>query len=149
MSVIRPLYETQQDRLLEEACAEKYAAKMGVRLFKLSDQYRRMDRLAIDDKGRHAWLEIKCRKVSRGTYPTLMLSVAKWVAGIQMAQATGGSFVVIAGYTDGIWRYRYRPQDVSDGLIRLEYGGRTTQTRDSGDIEPVMHIPTWMFKRVA
>ena len=143
----RPLYETNADRSREDACAARVSAALGCEMVKLTGQYSRMDRLATWRKSdrRHAFIEIKCRKAQYGQYPSLMLSAAKWRDGIDMAEATGGDFFVVASYLDGDWIYAYHATHVSGHRVWLEHGGRTRNTRDALDIEPVMHIASDLF----
>lgn len=143
----RPLYETNADRGREDACAFRVSVALGCKMVKLTGQYSRMDRLATWPKGfhRHAFVEIKCRKAQYGQYPSLMLSAAKWRDGVDMAEATGGEFVIVASYLDGDWIYTYHPNHVAQQRVWLEHGGRTRNTRDALDIEPVMHISSELF----
>jgi len=147
----RPAYETADDRTREQACADRMLSRLGegAILIKLNGQYSGLDRLALRPGKKPIWLEIKCRAVSREQYPTLMLSVAKWQAGVEMAEATGGLFVVVAAYKDGDCAYTYRREHVEQGTVRVEYGGRTLHTRDAGDVEPVVMIPKSLFKVLA
>ena len=143
----RPRYETSADLSREDACAARVSSALSCEMVKLTGQYSRMDRLATwpRAKRRHAFVEIKCRKAMQGTYPTLMLSAAKWRDGVDMAEATGGDFIVVASYLDGDWLYSYHPSHVSQRRVWLEHGGRTRNTRDALDIEPVMHIASDLF----
>lgn len=142
----RPIYESNADRGREDRVADRVGAALGCRMVKLTGQYARMDRLAEWPTGRrHAFVEIKCRKSFHDQYPTLMLSAAKWRDGVDMAEATGGDFYVVASYLDGVWLYAYNPQHVADRAVWLQHGGRTRQTRDPLDVEPVMHIASELF----
>jgi hypothetical protein len=89
-----------------------------------------------------AFAELKCRNNPRSQYPTLMLSMHKWMHGKAMAQEIGGKFLVIVKWSDGIFYHTQGWCDVTYGV-----GGRKDRG-DSQDIEPVVHIPTDYFKRV-
>ncbi len=143
----RPIYETGADRNREDACAQRVCDALGCEMVKLTGEYSRIDRLATWPRGsqRPAFVEIKCRKAFHDQYPTLILSAAKWRYGVTLSQATGGDFYVVASYYDGDWLYAYNPQHVADRAVWLQHGGRTRQTRDPLDVEPVMHIASELF----
>lgn len=146
----RPAYESSADRSREQACADRVLASLGhgAMLAKLNGQYSRIDFLALRPGKKPLWIEIKCRNARMDSYPSLMLSAAKWQAGIELAEATGGLFVVVAAYEDGDCAYTYKREHVESGSVSLIYGGRTKATRDAGDVEPVMLIPKSLFKRI-
>lgn len=115
-------------------------------MHKLHGQYLRLDWLALWPRtGHHGWVEVKCRNVPHDKYKTLMVSAMKWSTGVQMAQTTGGLFIIVAAYTDCDRVYAFDPAHLAQGRVWLEWGGRTAMTRDSGDIEPVMHVPASLF----
>jgi hypothetical protein len=145
----RPAYETDEDRKREEACAFRFAERARCNVRKLGGQYARLDWLALwPNTGKQAWIEIKCRKVPYNAYPSLMLSAAKWAEGVRLAEATGTMFLVVAAYTDGDYVYAFDPDHLDNHRVRLDYGGRTRATRDTGDVEPVVHISSHLFWKV-
>jgi hypothetical protein len=80
--------------------------------------------------------EIKCRDNSRTQYPTLIMSLAKWNMGTRYHEINGLDFNVAVKWTEGIFRYNYRP----DNGYHIAMGGRKDRG-DVQDIEPVIHIP--------
>jgi hypothetical protein len=145
---MRPTYETESDREREEACAKRILSRLGAgaMMVKLNGQYSRIDRLALRPGKKPLWIEIKCRSARSDSYPSLMLSCAKWQAGVEMADATGGQFVIVAAYTDGDYAYTYKREHVNSGEVQVVFGGRTLHTRDAGDVEPVVMIPKQFFR---
>lgn len=91
------------------------------------------------------WLEVKCRAERSTAYPDYILSSSKWVQGIMNAQATR-SYFMFAMYWHGDGKSLYLPVDPADiPEHRLVFGGRTVQTRDKWDKEPVVHIDRSLF----
>ena len=145
----RPAYETEADRKREEACVIRFAERTRCNVRKLSGQYSRLDWLALwPYSGKQAWIEVKCRKIRYGQYPSLILSAAKWSEGVRLAESTGALFLVLVEYMDGDYVYSFDPDHLDGGTVRLDYGGRTRATRDAGDVEPVVHISSHLFWKV-
>lgn len=142
---MRTRYESSADREAEAAAANRLSKALGATVHKLTGQYDRLDYMLVMPEEIHAFVEIKCRDAGMRAYPTLMLSAAKWREGISLAESTGGKFLVMAAYRDGDLVYVFDRSDVVSRAVWCEYGGRTSSTRDAGDIEPVMHIPTQLM----
>lgn len=146
----RPQYETNAQRSREWACACRFAHAFNYSFHKLGGQYSRLDGLCLPkQRGQQpVWLEVKCRTHAFAAYPTLLLSAAKWREGVEMAASTGALFVLCVEFTDGDYVYVHDAGDFAAGHVWLDYGGRTNQTRDAGDIEPVVHIAVRKFSRI-
>lgn len=144
----RPTYESEEDRIREQKCALRFGVAAKCSMRKLHGQYARLDWFASWPSGQQAWIEVKCRTARYGQYPSLMLSAAKWAAGVQFAEATGAMFLVLAAYEDGDYVYRFDSDHLDNHRVRLEYGGRTKAVRDNGDMEPVVHISSNLFWKV-
>lgn len=84
------------------------------------------------------WAEIKSRKAKKNQYRDIMISTQKFVKGRTLSRETGLPFIV----------FIYFELDQSLGVhlvdlnktYKIEFNGRTVQTRDAGDIEPVNYI---------
>jgi len=88
--------------------------------------------------------EVKCRTNPREQYPTLMLSLAKWMHGKQLAKELAVPFLVVIKWTDGIFWH-----EVTDkSLISHGFGGRTDRNDDQ-DVEPVVYIPINLFRKIS
>lgn len=137
----RTYYETSATLSAEKRVAEIIEQRWKAVLHKLPISYR-VDFCASREKQIVSWIEIKCRSHPAGQYPTIMLSVSKWQAGLQLHQATGVPFVFVAAFSCGSIRYcEAITTDVS-----VEYGGRTLNRRDNEDVEPVVMIPVASMK---
>lgn len=140
----RPKYESPADLAAERHVARLIEREWKAQLQKLPDQYK-LDFAAYRDGELVAWLEIKNRTHAAGAYPTLILSVAKWHAGVALAVTSGCPFLVVANFVDGAKFVRYSRGKVLD--VRYGPGGRTDRG-DAQDQEPVIHIPMELFKPI-
>lgn len=135
----RPAYETEQDRQAEYALLRRL---FGDRVcHKLPIRYH-LDYM-VEQPGKPAWVECKQRRVPWGTYPSYLLSLEKYLSGVKLARASGGSFILLTGWSDGKVMYA----NLNCGLpcvYKLSMGGRTDRG-DAQDREPVILIPNNHF----
>lgn len=83
-----------------------------------------------------AVLELKIRSHTRVTYPTLYLSVRKWLALTLASNGLGCPAFFVARFLDGIGYVRIGDVDASRHVI----GGRERQ-RTAYDTEPLIEVP--------
>ena len=141
----RPQYETQSDRDNElraipmiEASFHGVARKLPVNHF--------ADFVVVDASSRVvAYVEFKCRSFRWGDYPTVMLSVSKFAKLVASRDVRIRSFFVVQ---DSVGELKAIDLHRPDLDYRVEYGGRTTNTRDRRDVEPVVHIQTNQFRTI-
>lgn len=138
---MRPVYETSSDITNEEQVKAVLVSMWDVQFHKLPRFYF-VDWILIQDGKAKAFAELKCRNNPRDKYPTLMLSLHKWMHGKAMAQEIDGAFLVIVRWEDGIYYHKQGWCEVSYGI-----GGRTDRS-DKEDVEPVVFIPIDSFKRI-
>ena len=93
-----------------------------------------------------AWIEYKRRKFVWGQYPTVILSLRKVFALMRYA-SLGHKAMFVVEDDEGDMRYWPIAEDEVIGWM-VERGGRTANTRDDGDIEPVVMIPVARFIRL-
>lgn len=136
---MRPTYESGADLAAEQAAIGVAAQTWGASYAKLPNQYR-VDFAVLRNKSIVAWAEVKCRKHPHGQYPTLILSLAKHIAGVEMERQTDKPFLVLARWQDRLGYIR-----PSQGSYEVCIGGRTDRN-DWQDIEPVVHYPIADFK---
>ena len=137
---MRPMYETQEQITNEEKVRLFLEERMKGKLHKLPISYR-LDWILFKDGKAKAVVEYKRRKCSMNQYPDIMLSLGKWNAGLDYKIKNGMKFVFVVQFTDGFAMYIHDDKHEAD----IRWGGRTAQTRDSADIEPVVHIPITRF----
>ena len=143
----RPMYETREQLQSEKAVCTAFCDEFGLTAHKLPISYG-LDYLLTKTEGQTSgkpvgFLEYKRRSFTTDRWPTVMLSLKKLMAAEQLKQVTGLTSVFMVQFDDAIGTCDFAKFVGKPEL--LEYGGRTTQTRDSGDIEPVVMIPVGDF----
>lgn len=138
----REMYESRRDLDAEEAVAAALARAWKAELPKLPISYG-LDRAVYKNSKLQGWVEIKNRPTMRwGQYPDIMVSVLKARAAFDLSGASEKPcYFVVA---DSAGEIRTVPFAIFDHSW-IRHGGRTANTRDSADIEPVFHIPVSLF----
>jgi len=140
----RPIYENEFD-LSNEEIVKQAIEKTGVVLHKLPMSYR-MDYMAFRDDKPSSVIEVKSRKkgTSSTTFPWFMVSLLKWHAGIDYVHKSGIPFILAGKYDDGIFFYKYSPDDNVD----IKWFGGRKDRQDTADQEPCVYIPMTLFKKL-
>jgi hypothetical protein len=139
---MRPIYETESDLEKEREIGKSLSRAWKASLHKLPRAYN-VDWMLVNEDGQaKAFVELKSRSNRSTQYPTLMLSLHKWMHGKAMAKEIGGVFLIVVKWTDGLYYHRQGDCEVTYGV-----GGRTDRG-DAQDVEPVVHIPVDAFKMV-
>ena len=141
---MRPRYESATDLSHEESFVNMLHERAGITAYKLPVSYA-VDFFAIANK-RPIWIEFKRRKHTYGTYPDVVLSALKWWHATSLADRTGGSFAFAVAFDDQTRVAHWNPD--SPWTPEFTHGGRTRNTRDFADIEPVAHIDIDRFRRM-
>lgn len=139
----RKMYETSADLQKEGLFAQELSNTFKVALDKLPISYG-LDFLVTKNNDAIGVMEVKHRNNNHDTYPTVMLSLLKWNKGIDFAIKNKLIFSFAVRFQDGDYRYVWSENDE----FQIEFGGRTKQTRDSADVEPVVLIPCAMFQKI-
>jgi hypothetical protein len=143
----RPKYETKSD-LDNEARGISLVASWAGGVPRKLPAFHAADAAVLQKKRIIGFIEYKKRRMSWGKYPTIMLSASKFL-NIEALSRLGrpGLFVIFAIEDDAgdVWAIRMPRPDL---WLRCEWGGRTVQTRDDLDIEPVVHFDSSQFTRV-
>lgn len=134
----RPVYETAADRANEMSVAERLVAAWKCQVFKNPDFYP-LDYSIVQGKAVKGLCEIKCRNAH---YPTLLLSLHKWMAGLEFTRCTGLPAFLVARTPEGLFRMQIEPMALS-----VEIAGRKDRG-DSQDQEPCVMIPYSSMKRI-
>ena len=145
---MRPFYESERDRINEQRIARRIEKAWRLDLHKMPVSYR-LDFAAVRDGVIVGWIEVKRRRIRR-EWGSVMLAVSKWREGCILSSSTGGGWAfVVENSEDGkLWWCDCSDMMEEEESLRIEWGGRTKATRDAGDVEPVIHIPTRRFKQV-
>ncbi len=136
------MYETAEDRSHEEAFVDSLHERHGITAWKLPIAYA-VDFFAVA-KDRPIWIEFKRRRHVYGTYADIMLSALKWWHATSLAARTGGTFAFVVAFDDQTRVAHWDPE--TPWQPSISHGGRTRNTRDSADIEPVVHIDIDRFR---
>jgi hypothetical protein len=132
--MIRTRYESQTD-LANERKVEAFLSKQwGCCFHKLNPIKWKIDYL-IQCGDRYSWAELKCLNIRYGQYP-FMISYKKIEAAKLLHDTSKRKFNLIFRCSDELC---YHTWDFSKDY-KFEWGGRTTATRDSQDIEPVFRV---------
>jgi len=138
---MRQLYESAYDRMNESDVSDILSRVWNCKFVKLPMSYH-VDWALMRGNEIVAFAELKTRKVPSTQYPTLILSLNKWIKGLDLAASTKTSFIIIAKWTDGVFYFVAKPDGVTFG-----HGGRIDRN-DSQDMEPVAFIDTKNFIKV-
>ena len=131
---VRKRYETKQDLDNEEEVALFLSKKWKADFIKLEEKKWIVDFLI--KKGDHyGWAELKCANINFGQYP-FMISYKKIEAARRLTETSGKKFTLLFKCNDELCYHKW---DFTKDY-KFEYGGRTVQTRDKQDIEPVFRI---------
>lgn len=142
----RPRYENEYTLSTELVFAKELEAIWSCTLHKLPISYQ-IDFSACRNGEQIAWVEVKQRSNPHNKYQTYILSVLKWRELVRTSQVTNLPAILAVRFTN-IDMYFTIPKNNQDVLLKYEVAGRTKNTRDAADIEPVVHIPIKLFKKV-
>jgi hypothetical protein len=136
----RPRNETPEDLRHETETAEILLAKYGITAQKLSETQYCFDWTLSKDDQVIALAEFKQRKTK---YDTLLLSAAKYEAGMRYSKTFKKPFVLFVRWPDGLFSYKF----TDDFVPEVKMGGNSRG--QNGDIEPCVFIPVDLFIRIA
>ena len=135
---MRPIYEKDEDRTKEQIIFQMLAKKLNcvcITTPKLS----RIDRLICTKKGKlKALVELKVRTNKHDTYPTYMLSAAKYRKMLSLADALKVDALLLVRYTDKTRIVKLEEE------YQINIGGRTDRG-DAQDMEECIYIPIKNF----
>lgn len=129
---MRKMYETDADRVKEQALADAFAAH-GYDFYKLPLQYR-LDFMVLKGSEPKAFVEVKHRTCNMFKYPTAMISLSKVLQARLMTQHTGLPCYLLNVYTDNIARFDFA------GDYEIGKGGRSDRG-DSQDADVCAYFP--------
>jgi hypothetical protein len=87
--------------------------------------------------------EIKCRSHGSATYPTVYLSVRKWLALLVTSTGMGCPAIFVVRFTDGIYWVGIERIDPRRHLL-----GGHANPRQPHDVEPLIHVPVAIMRRL-
>lgn len=138
---MRPIYENSETKAIERKIADVVCKAFGVEMVKLPMSYQ-IDFVVLRDGVIKSVLEVKQRDINLTTYPTIILSMHKYMFGKKLNEEMGVPFIFVIGLKNGIFWV-----DLSDKKYPVALGGRTDRGDDQ-DVELVIQIPTSDFKEI-
>jgi|TARA_R110002096_G_scaffold232716_2_gene422638 hypothetical protein len=138
---MRPIYETASDRYNEGEVLAALTNQWRCEGKKLPISYH-LDYALCVGRTIKALVEIKCRSNELRRYPTVFISLNKIINGKQLADEIGVRFLFVVKMVDGIF---YTGVNAN---YTIDFSGRTRNTRDDADVEPVAHFDVRLFKRL-
>ena len=136
----RPRNETPEDLRHEAETAEILLTKYGITAQKLSETQYTFDWTLSKDDQVIALAEFKQRKIK---YDTLLLSAAKYEAGMRYSERLKKPFVLFVRWPDGLYSFKF----TDDFVPEVKMGGNSRG--QNGDIEPCVFIPVGLFIKIA
>jgi hypothetical protein len=126
----------------QDDAIKKLEAVSGRKSFKLPKGYR-IDFAMCDGEEITSWVEVECRKNPFNQYPTLAIIITKLMAGLAFENKTGLPFFLVVHWPDFLGYIRIK----SLSEFKILKGGKTDRN-DNADVEPMVHIPIQMFKKL-
>ena len=153
--VARPRNETEADIAHEEAARAKIETAWRCTIQPLSERLYGCDWGIFKDaqtfvgfaEYKYRGTNLKGEEVKWGTYPSVILSLGKWMNMKQFAQLCNRHFYLFFEWSDCLVYGRWPPFTGMGYPIQygIELGGRDDRGQD-GDREPVIIIPNKEFK---
>lgn len=143
----RPRYATPQTEADQNALRDRFCKAYGMTWKKEPDNQRINTALfkAAAASGAVAYGEFRCRTNGYDTYPTYMLDRHTWGLLKLKFKTEGKPVVLVIGFSNGDYYIKITPEVVKQVVEGV--GGRHDRG-DAKDVEPVIHIPIGMFKKV-
>ena len=142
----RPRYETSDDRENEIRAIPVIESTLHGEARKLPPNHF-ADFAIVDGTSRIlSFVEYKRRRFRWGDYPTILLSAVKFLKLLEVKNLNVRSFFVVEDDGGEVWALELTRADLD---FTIEYGGRTFNTRDERDIEPVVHFGCGQFRRIS
>lgn len=146
---MRQKYETDRD-ILNELEVKEYIENNTIfhRLVKQSDTFSEIDFFGYgksNGEAVEAAFEIKCRNMTWGQYPDIMLSAKKVDSLLRYVYVTKNEAYFVVRDNNGVIKYCPVTNYRVENRFKIEFGGRTKKTRDPRDCELVFKIPNELF----
>jgi hypothetical protein len=130
-----PIFQTEADTANERAVAEILSEKFGCEIRSFGGRSE-VDMYAVRDGRMAAVIELKTRKNSSTTYPTVFLSMRKYVDLRAFSHLFGVPAIFVVMYDDGI-----RYIDIGDVDTSRHIMGGNSRNKAYNDIEPLIEVP--------
>lgn len=136
-------YETQEHLDNERRAIEAYAAKRGLKSFKLPERYWCDYALHESYDFVQEYVEVKCRDIAPDQFKTINIGLMKCLRCLDLAEAGGVPFVLLYGFNDGSLRKRVVTRADMGKAVKI--WGRTIERSDQ-EREPCVLLDSRDFK---
>jgi len=142
---MRPLYETEANRINERAVAQLVEGKWNCKCVKLKKAYA-LDYAIVRDKKIVSFMEIKCRNYTMeklGSMGGFMISLHKWLEAKAICDVSNVPFCLVVRTNDGV--FWHKTTDFKNYEVSI--GGRYDRGDDQ-DVEPVILLKPECFLKI-
>jgi len=135
-----PSYETEADRINEQAVADLFEKKHGVRLEKIKPIYG-LDYAGFKGAELTHFIEVKCRKFEKEKYETTVINAHKVLAAGRLMRTFERRTILVVRWTDFTGWCPFGEV----GLWDMGMGGRNDRG-DPNDRDLMVYIPNVRFQ---
>ena len=139
------MFQTPDDRKAQREIADALEKAWGCKVADFGGHASEIDYYAHRGGNVLAVIEIKSRKHESDKYPTLYLSMRKWLALLMASIGMGAHPFFVAGYSDNVIRY-INAYDADARNIKIL--GRTDRGA-ANDQEPIIEVPIKHMRRIS
>lgn len=141
---MRPLYETPKDRIKQRDFLDEIEKELGWVITEVPRSYH-IEAIVQQNNKTVGVIEVKNRNHPYGHHKTIILALLKVRVGLAFASMLKVPFYFGVKWVDGPWGlFNFDEADITE-LYLDPKGGRTVNTRDAADEEPVLHLPLNKF----
>lgn len=144
MSMNRPIYESEEDRVNEQALADYLAERHDLLMYKMPIKLH-LDYFATRGGRGVGFFEMRRRKVNMHQYDTMMLGMHKIQSAHNLTAATGLPCFFVVQWNDAKGICRIPPEEHVS--VRWDWGGHNNRN-DPQDMEPVAYWDISAFKEL-
>ena len=128
----------------QEMFMEMFNQRYDSQLIEYPSKFAPIDFIMVDGKDVVGFVEYKHRRISSNQYEHLLINHDKMKKLRELKDSSNQSSYLVITYLDGTYVY-----EVTGQVFEIEYGGRTTNTRNQHDISVVEKIPSKKFKHIS
>jgi hypothetical protein len=123
---------------------QMFNQKFKNQLIEYPSKFAPIDFILVDGKEVVGFVEYKHRNISSNQYDHIVIDHNKMKKLREHKEGSNQSSYLVITYLDGTYVY-----EVTGQVFEIEYGGRTTKTRNQYDIKVVEKIPSEKFKHIS
>tara|TARA_R100000278_G_scaffold31387_1_gene28801 strand:+ start:2613 stop:3038 length:426 start_codon:yes stop_codon:yes gene_type:complete len=132
-----------QGKADQEMFMQMFNHKYKQQLIEYPSKFAPIDFIMVDGKDVIGFVEYKHRQIKSDQYEYIVIDHNKMKKLREHKEGSNQSSYLVITYLDGTFVY-----EVTGQVFEIEYGGRTTKTRNQYDIKVVEKIPSTKFKHI-